>query len=288
MINFLLNECRWNLLDKLSQKASNISGPLGVLSEYMHLIPPYVANSYLVSALSPTNPILRVVYLITSIVTISILNRYDDSSKKNWVKKEIKKICLKPKTEEKVHKLVYIASSYSDTNGLYPGFFFDFRTKSDITHLAEKYDVDFIEAKSESQLQKKISKLNDLDIDAVVIQAHGCRSIIQFSKNYQVNLDSLGIFETLEKKLKPNAKVSLISCSTGQGDENIAQKISILCSKSTIFSPNANYFISDCDSFKISDDGSCSFKSGNFITCLFENRENITRIYQNGRPVEQL
>lgn len=288
MTNFLLNninECRWNLLDKLSQKASNISGPLGILSEYIHLLPSFVASSCLFSALSLSNPIFRMAYLITSTATILILNRLDDCSKKDWVKKQIKKICLKSKSEKKVHKLIYIASSYSDSNGLFPGFFFDFRTKSDITNLAKKFDVNFVEAKCESQLYKKISKLNDQDIDAVIIQAHGCKSIIQFSKDYRVDLDSLGIFETLKKKIKPNATVSLISCSTGQGDENIAQKISVLYSKSTIFSPNANYIISDSDSFKIFDDGSCSFKTGNFITGLFENRRNITKIYQNGQSI---
>ncbi len=289
MTDFILNsinECRWNFFDKLSQKATNISGPLGILSEYIHLLLPIVASGCLYHTLSRPNRIFRLAYIITSTTLIVIINRIDDISKKNWVKKQIKKICLESKPDEKIRKLVYIASSVSDPKGLFPSFFFDFKTKSDITHLAKNFDVNFIEAKCEEQLQNKISKLKDRDIDAVIIQAHGCRSIIQFSRDYQIKQDSLGIFETLETKLKANAKVSLISCSTGQGDENIAQKISILCSNATIFSPNADYKISDCDSFKISDDGSCYFKNGNFITGLFENRKNITKIYHNGESMQ--
>lgn len=277
-----VNEWRWNLFDKLSQKASHISGPLGILSEHLHFCPPCFLSAYLFHALSLSNPIFRLAYIITSTAILSIFSISEGYSKKNWVKKQIKEICFNSKLDKKVNKLVYIASSHSHSNDFFSGVFFDFRTKSDITNLARNFDVTFIEAKSEKQLQEKISNLNDLD--AVIIQAHGCSTCIQFSKDYFAREHSLGIFETLAKKLKPNAKISLISCSTGQGDENIAKKISILCSNSTIFSPNADYFVSDSESFKIASDGSCSFKSENFVINLFKKREDITKIYKNGNP----
>ena len=128
-----------------------------------------------------------------------------------------------------------------------------------------------------------------MKILTVIIQAHGCPSIIQFSQNHRVNLTSLGIFETLAQKLKQNANLSLISCSTGQGTDNIAQRISTLCPTATIFCPKENYMVADYSSFNIcDDDGSCSFINGNFITGLFKKRENTTRIYQNGQVMEAI
>ena len=110
-------------------------------------------------------------------------------------------------------------------------------------------------------------------------------SLTPFNKD-QITSTSLGVLETLANKLNANAKVSLIACFTGMGTNNIAQSISNLYSKATIFSPTEEYLLADCDSFKISDNGSCIFKSGNFISSLFETRRNITKIYQDGQVVK--
>lgn len=278
-----INHLRWKFLDECTQKAARISNSLGFLSNVINLTG-FTSTAICAHLFNKIHkPILRMIYLFPSLMINANLFRLEDLSKKNWVKKQIKKICLKSKVENKNKKVVYIAASYSDY--YFPSSFFDFRTKSNIGGLAKNYDVTFIEAKSEEQLQKKIAALKDQDVDAVIVQAHGCKSLIRFSAIYDVTLSSLEVFKTLANKLKNKANLSLISCSTAEGDDNIAKKISILCSNARIFAPSEEYKISDYQGFKISDDGSCSFKNGSIFSGLFYKRENITKTYQNGRIV---
>lgn len=273
-----LGNCHWSVLDKLSQKAAGLAPVLGTLTEYTHLIAPIMVVTYPLQLLS--SPIQRMVYMIISAVVLQIVWNIEDGSKKCWVEKQVKRICEQSASNVTTRKVLYIGSSYQGSEDYCA--FFKFKTKSDITRLAKDSMVHFIEAQNERQVKEEITKLDNQSFDAVIIQAHGGKDVIQLSKEYSVRMSSLEFFDILAPKIKQKGKLSLISCLTGSGTENIAQAISKICKESTVFAPSGIYKLGDFESVTINDTGACSFKRGNCITALWQTREDMTIMYQDG------
>ena len=122
-------------------------------------------------------------------------------------------------------------------------------------------------------------KVQGKKYDVIAIMAHGQSKVINMDGEFfGFTGSSLKKIGFLSCRLKEGGKIILCSCSTGNGDENVAKAISAAIPHATVYAPSKDVYAAVGEEFD--EDMTPKFNDGR----LFKGND-ITHVYKNGHLI---
>ncbi len=122
-------------------------------------------------------------------------------------------------------------------------------------------------------------KVQGKKYDVIAIMAHGQSKVINMDGEFfGFTGSSLKKIGFLSCRLKEGGKIILCSCSTGQGDDNVAKAISEGIPHATVYAPSKDVYAAVGEEFD--EDMTPTFNDG----ILFKGND-MTRVYKSGRLI---
>ncbi len=206
-------------------------------------------------------------YLFASIYApITIHRIYDENVRKVCVNKKIKKIVDQSLGNSKSALIIR-----ADLNTDHSGVFATEGNLIPIKLLAETHSIKCVHGYSDALKFIETDVKNSQKYDLILVQGHGNRNDVTLDSNGR----GLRRLSQVGQILKENGKIILDSCSTGKGEHNIAQDLSIRAPF------GAAVYAARCpiSTTRIDKNGNAQFSSWPF------GWNDPTHIYQNGKLI---
>lgn len=260
----LLNTCR----NGITYVRNNFDGlARDIIEEISSIIIPAILVNECTTDLMPNGFIRGVLSLGAGSVSYYLFKRF---IKPAMIEREVESVVANSKANPKSALMIHTTQ---DHNGAFSSTHTVSRVFRDC---AKRHSIDRIRGMT---YQERL-KVQGKKYDVIAIMAHGQSKVINMDGEFfGFTGSSLKKIGFLSCRLKEGGKIILCSCSTGEGDNNVAKAISEGIPHATVYAPSKDVYASVGEEFD--EDMTPTFNDGR----LFKGNDT-TRVYKNGRLID--